>query len=169
MMPENRGGAADAKVAPTVASRSRRLSSFELVNWVAVDGSVIAKAIRFGLVGAVSGIIFGLAAAVLIDGFKISPNISSVVAYIISMPVNFLGNRNFSFRSKGHIWGDALRFSGLHIANMAVTAGAMSTAVEMMKLHYLFGVLGAIVLVPVTNFILMNVWVFGKRASSLGR
>ena len=133
-------------------------------HWFGSDGSIFAKGLRFGFVGAISGLIFAAITAALISGAGFDEKLSSIVGYVVSMPANFFANRSFSFRSQGRIWSDAVRFASLHFVNMAVTAGAMGAAVNVLALHYLFGVAGAILLVPLANFFLMNIWVFGARA-----
>jgi putative flippase GtrA len=140
--------------------RGARASAY----WFGSDGSLVAKGLRFGLVGATSGLIFACTTALLISGAAIDETLASMIGYVISMPVNFFANRSFSFRSQGHILSDAMRYAALHIVNIAVTAGAMEAAVNALGVHYVFGIIGAIVLVPLANFVLMEIWVFGRPA-----
>ena len=133
-----------------------------LLSWLTHGPSLAAKILRFGLVGAASGLIFAIATTALIK-LGSGEKIASVLAYIVSMPVNFVGNRSFAFRSQGPLLGDVMRFCAVHVANMAVTAGAMGAAVNALGLHYGYGIAGAILLVPTVNFMLMNLWVFRRR------
>lgn len=140
-----------------------------LIRWVGSNPSFIAKGIRFGMVGATSGLIFSGTTALLVSGFDANPKLASAVGYVTSMPINFIANRKFAFQSEGHWLGDVIRFCVLHLANIALTAGAMSIAVDALGLHYLFGVIAAILLVPVANFVAMYFWVFGQQADSRGK
>jgi putative flippase GtrA len=119
---------------------------------------------RFGIVGGISGLIFAATTALLISEGRVDATLSSIIGYVVSMPVNFFANRSFSFRSQGNILSDAIRYTVLQVVNMAASAGAMQAATNTLGLHYLFGIAGAIVLVPLTSFLLMEVWVFGRPA-----
>ena len=148
-----------------VNSASRSLApAISFLGWFVGDGSLLAKALRFGLVGATSGVVFAVVTAALINLGGVNPTLSSVLAYIVSMPINFIANRNFSFRSTSHVATDAIRFCSLHAANLAITAVAMSSAVNSLGLHYSIGIIAAIVLVPLCNFLLLDRWVFGTRS-----
>ncbi len=125
-----------------------------------------AKGLRFGLVGVSSGLVFAAVTALLVSGTGCGGKLASGCAYIASLPLNFVGHRNFSFRSESGLLGDAARFCAVHAVNLAVTLGAMAGAIDGLGLHYAFGVLGAVVLVPLTNFLLMNIWVFKRLSRS---
>lgn len=135
------------------------------VSWLTHGPSLAAKFLRFGLVGATSGLIFAIATTVFIK-LGSGEKIASILAYIVSMPVNFIGSRTFAFRSESGLLGDAMRFCAVHVANMAVTAAAMGAAVNGLGLHYGYGIAGAILAVPAVNFMLMNLWVFRRQRSS---
>ena len=83
-----------------------------------------------------------------------------MAGYLISMPINFFADRISAFQSRERAWADALRFVALDIFNLVATALAMATSIKALGLHYAFGIVGAIVCVPLTNFIPMNIWVF---------
>ncbi len=137
------------------------------IRWGVGSSSSAARFARFALVGGTSGLLFAIVTGVLVNMLEVDPKIASIGGYLSSMPVNFLGNRNFSFRSERALAGDVVRFVVLHCANMALTASAMATAFDYFGLHYLVGVLAAIILVPIANFLAMSLWVF--RTSAAGR
>lgn len=124
--------------------------------------STLMKAIRFGGVGAVSGFIFAIVTLCAARS-GLEPKLASIAGYVVSIPVNFLFNRCFSFRSENSLLSDFPRFLLVHACNMAVTAFAMGAMVDVLGLHYFFGVVTAIALVPVASFLAMNGWVFRKR------
>ena len=148
-----------AQTAPVEALRATRA-----VRWLARDASTIAQGLRFAVVGATSGLVFAAVTTLLVSLLGVDPKLASIGGYIVSMPANFIGNRTFSFRSRGAWHGEALRFCILHLVNMAVAGGTMGAIVDMLGLHYAFGIVGAIVLVPLVNFVLMKLWVFAPRA-----
>ena len=124
--------------------------------------SPLIKAIRFGGVGVVSGLIFAIVTLCAARS-GLEPKLASVAGYVVSIPVNFLFNRCFSFRSENSLLSDFPRFLFVHACNMVVTAFAMGTMVDVLGLHYFFGVVTAIALVPVASFLAMNGWVFRTR------
>lgn len=147
---------------------TRRIAVFH--RWVALclrSQALIAKSFRFACIGAFSGAIFLVVTAVLAGSFGVEPKVASVAGYLVSMPANFVGNKRFSFRSDGPIWGDLLRFGVLHTCNVLLTMGAMGATVNVLNWHFGFGAVTAIVLVPMVNFFVMNGWVFGRSAKRL--
>lgn len=137
-----------------------------LRNWLFHSDMVAAKGIRFGLVGAASGVIFALVTSLFASGFGWDGKAASVIGYVASIPLNFLGNRSFSFRSTGNLRAELLRFVLVHGFNIMVTVSALGAAVDILGLHYLFGVVFAIVLVPGATFLAMNFWVFARKDKS---
>lgn len=135
-----------------------------LCGWMNQSASLPAKLLRFSAVGTLSGVVFLLATIVLTSWLVIDAKISSVIGYVVSMPVNFIGNRRYSFRSRASLVGDLLRFSILHVANMTVTAAAMATVTDWLEMSFIFGAIAAILLVPITTFVAMNFWVFRYQA-----
>jgi putative flippase GtrA len=127
--------------------------------------ALILKALRFGMVGALSGAVFAGVTALFVSPLDFGPKLASVVGYIASMPLNFLGNRRFSFRSDNALTGDLLRFLLVHTCNILITTFAMGAVVDLLGLNYAFGIVAAIVLVPCVNFVVMNWWVFHKTIS----
>jgi putative flippase GtrA len=123
----------------------------------------LVKAIRFGLVGVLSGTVFSVVTALLVRLVGTDPKLASVAGYLASMPLNFVGNRRFSFRSAGSLAGDLTRFVLLHTFNILLTVLSMGVVVDLLRLHYAVGMVGAIVLVPLVNFAAMNWWVFRRR------
>jgi putative flippase GtrA len=120
------------------------------------------KALRFGFVGALSGLVFAVTTTILTGEIGLNPKLASVVGYLASMPPNFVGNRRFAFKSENMLSEDLLRFILLHAGNILLTVFAMGAVVDLLQLHYLFGIIAAIVVVPCVNFATMNWWVFRK-------
>lgn len=133
-----------------------------LIQRLRTSDDVVARGLRFACVGSASGAIFAAVTALLIRGFKVDPVLASVAGYCAAVPTSFLGHRGFSFRSKEHLTGDAARFTVAQTLNIAVTAGVMRVAIETVRISYIWGMIGAVVLVPMANFVLMHLWVFAR-------
>jgi putative flippase GtrA len=133
--------------------------------WLFGSGHILAKAIRFSFVGVLSGAIFAIVTALLVSGLGAPPIPASIAGYCASVPVSFLGHRAFSFRSNGQMTTDAVRFVLAQALNMAVTAGSMHMSVNWLGAQYYWGLVVAVVLVPIANFAFMNLWVFRQQGN----
>ncbi|MBN8943043.1 MAG: GtrA family protein [Rhizobiales bacterium] len=123
----------------------------------------MVKAIRFGMIGALSGAAFLGVTMVLVDLIGVGAKLAAAIAYLSSMPLNFIGNRRFSFRSRGSLVPDLSRFAVLHAVNLLLAMLSMGAVVDLLGIHYLLGAAATIVIVPLVNFAAMNWWVFRAR------
>lgn len=142
---------------------SRRLPAGP-VTWLLTSPHLLAKAFRFGCVGVLSGVIYALVTMAFVAGLGASPVPASVAGYCASVPTSFLGHRRFSFRSNGQWTAEAVRFVLAQAINIAVTAGSMHVATSALDLAYGWGMAAAVILVPIANFLFMNLWVFADPA-----
>jgi putative flippase GtrA len=124
---------------------------------------LLAKAIRFGFVGVMSGAVFSLVTVLLVAGWGVGAVAASILGYCVSIPASFLGHRQYSFRSRGFWATEAGRFVGVQLFNIAVTAGAMYGAVDYFRTGYAWGMAAAVILVPMVNFAFANLWIFRKQ------
>lgn len=131
------------------------------------SGRLAAKAIRFAGIGVLSGTIYAVVTASLVTGFGIAPVPASIAGYCASVPASFIGHRQFSFRSRGHIPLEVLRFVLAQAINILVTAGSMHAATALFGAHYALGMVAAVILVPIANFVFMNLWVFRDQEGSV--
>lgn len=134
--------------------------------WLLTSGHLLAKAIRFGVVGVSSGLIYAAVTALFVSILGVDPVPASVVGYCASAPMSFLGHRRFSFRSNGRWTGEAARFVFAQALNIAVTIASMHAATVWFGAAYWWGMIAAVVLVPIANFVFMNLWVFRDQAGT---
>jgi putative flippase GtrA len=125
------------------------------------SGHVLARLVRFGMVGVASGLVYAGVTALLVSRLVAGPVHASLVGYVLSVPVSFLGHRGFSFRSRGRLTVEARRFLLGQALNLTVTALVMDRA-KALHISYLWGIGATIVLIPIANFLLMHFWVFGR-------
>jgi len=144
---------------PSPAAALRRLAG---------SGHILAKALRFGAIGVASGTVYALVTWLLVAGFAVPPVPASIAGYCASVPMSFLGHRQFSFRSNGHWTGEAVRFGLSQAVNIAVTAGSMAAAVRLSHGDWWWGMVAAVILVPIANFAVMNLWVFRDQQHGKG-
>lgn len=132
-------------------------------HWLRTSPALLAKAIRFTMIGLLSGVTFALTTAALVAGWGVDPVAASVVGYCVSVPTNFVGHRQFSFRSRGRWTAEAIRFLLVQLFNIALTIGTMRCVVQYFHAGYEWGMLATVIVVPVANFVFANLWVFRKQ------
>jgi len=132
------------------------------VSWAQSAPHLTARAMRYSLVGFANGLVFAGTAMLAVSLLDISPIVASGFGYICSVPLSFVGHRNFTFRSENAWRDEATRFLLVHSCSLAASVLIMS-AVTGMDLPYYVGLLGAVVLIPGVNFLVSNFWVFTKR------
>jgi putative flippase GtrA len=126
----------------------------------------IGRGIRFAFVGTVSGGVFATVVIVLEWFSLVTPWSAGIFGYAASVPINFLANRIFSFRSNGAIAGETMRFIILHSINMLAAGFIMSLIVDILQWHFAFAIVVNFIAFPIINFAVMNWWVFGSVAKS---
>lgn len=130
------------------------------MNGLRTSGHFLAKAVRFAIVGVLSGAIYCVVTALLVTRAGVEPIPASIAGYCAAVPMSFLGHRRYSFRSNGRWTGEALRFVLAQALNISVTALSMYGATAFLGESYQWGMAAAVVLVPLANFAFMNLWVF---------
>ena len=137
-----------------------RLAIFNRLQRAAKSDALVLKVVRFGMVGVGSGLVFAAVTTAATTLGGIDSKLASALGYLASVPLNFLGNRQFSFKSSNALSGDILRFAFAHIFNILLTMALMGISVDVLNLHYSIGIVAAVTLVPFINFVFMNWWVF---------
>ena len=133
---------------------------FRLNRSAAGPRKLITKAIRFGLVGVASGVIYTAVMVICVASFGVGPKLASSIGYLAALPLNFVAQRQYTFVANGIVWREVLRFVVVHAANIVVSVGAIAATVDGLGLHYGAGIVAIWLLVPMTTFLLMNFWVF---------
>jgi putative flippase GtrA len=133
--------------------------------WLVGSDRLLAKAFRFACIGLLGGSIYALVTIALVSGLGIAPVPASLGGYVASVPLGFIGHRQFSFRSNGRWTAEVTRFVVSQALNMSVTAGAMYAATRYFAADYGWGMVAAVILVPIANFALLNLWVFRDQGA----
>ena len=126
--------------------------------WLLSSSEWPAKAIRFIVVGVLSGTIYAGVTALLVSFAGMAAVVASLIGYCVSVPTSFLGHRRFSFRSNGHLTTEAIRFAVMQAINLTVTAGAMQAAVGILRVPYYWGMVATVILLPIANFATSARW-----------
>lgn len=130
------------------------------------DNRSLFRFARFAIVGALSSLFYIALVLFLIEKLQIDSSLSAAIGYLVSVPVNYLAHRKFSFRSEEKKKRELPRFVLVHLCNMAISVGGMFGAVNGLGLPSWVGAGSAAVLVPVSTFLALHLWVF--RPASAG-
>ena len=106
----------------------------------AASRGAIAKFARFAAIGALSGGVYALAVALGVSGFALDPRLASALGYLASLPVNFAGNRKFTFLGNGPLALELARFLLVHGANIGASVLIMTLVVRGLGFHYAVGI-----------------------------
>jgi putative flippase GtrA len=128
-----------------------------------LNQNITARIIRFGIIGLLSGLTFIAVVFLAVLFANINPKIASTIGYFASLPVNFVGNKYFSFQSNNSIRQDVSRFGVVHVFNAALSFLIMGLMVDLLHYTYQYGVVATVVCIPVLNFIVLNYWVFKRK------
>ena len=120
----------------------------------------LAKFVRFSIVGALSGVAYAIVVALCVSLVGIGPGIASMLAYVTVLPMNFVAQRGFTFQSGNVISVDFPKFFIAQILALSICAAAMKFVVNILGLHYGYGIVFSLVLVPLLNFVILGKLVF---------
>lgn len=121
------------------------------------------RIVRFAMVGGLSSLLYLVFAWWLIDLVSIPPIQGTVAAYALVVPINFLLQKHFTFRSAAAASAELPRFLLVHGMNIALSAGIMALITTVWGLAPIWGMLATVAIVPVLVFLALEVWVFYRR------
>ncbi len=117
---------------------------------------------RFGIVGLLSTGLYFVFYLLLLALAPLAPPLASVTAYVLVVPLNFVAQRSFTFRSSGAIGGELYRYLAVTAIGLATSFCAVWVTSNWLALPAFVGGLATMALVPVVTFVLMELWVFLK-------
>jgi putative flippase GtrA len=121
------------------------------------------KIVRFAMVGGLSSLLYLVFTWVLVDSAAMHPVAGTVVGYLLVIPVNFLLQKHFTFRSNAAAATELPRFLFVHAMNILLSAGIMALIVSTLELAPIWGMLATVAVVPIIVFIVLDFWVFYRR------
>lgn len=116
--------------------------------------------IRFVIVGGLSSLLYVLIVIFMVEVAALSDSVAVVVAYLCATPLNYVLHRKVTFRSQGQVRKEIPRFLFIHGCNILLSLGGMEAATAYLGFPYWVGALSAAVIIPISSFILMQIWVF---------
>jgi putative flippase GtrA len=122
--------------------------------------ALVDKTWRYALVGVGVSLLYSLLIIALVDGLDANPTVASVLAFMVIVPLSYVGQRQFTFRDAGRVSFQRLRFGLMATSSFLAAAGAMYLVTEILHWSYLIGILLNWLIIPAINFFVNLVWVF---------
>ena len=126
--------------------------------------STMAKLFRFGLAGGLSTLLYGVCAWCLVYLIALPPVVASIIAYLLAIPVSFILQRQFAFRSLGNARAELPRFLLVQGTNLVASTATMHAVVNVFHANPTIGVLITMMVIPLLSFVMMHLWVFPLAA-----
>jgi putative flippase GtrA len=126
------------------------------------DDGLMGRAIRFALVGGVSTLAHALLTHWTVSRLLVAPTTATVIGYLLAIPLNFLLQRTFTFRSGQSLRRELPKYLVVHGLNIGGSFLIMYAITNLAGADYRWGILATMVVVPAMVFAAMNVWVFRR-------
>ncbi|MBK0399594.1 DUF2029 domain-containing protein [Limibaculum sp. M0105] len=125
-----------------------------------------ARLIRFGVVGVAATATHVLVLSGLIELAGIDPRFANIAAFMVAVPVSYLGHYYWSFGSV-HPHGETLlRFIVVAVSSLLGSQGLMLFALDILGASYWVGVALMVVVMPLVNFAVQQALVFRRRPTA---
>jgi putative flippase GtrA len=118
---------------------------------------------RFAIVGSFNSGLYAVVTWWLIAYGHVAPGPASLLGYLIAIPVAYFGHRWVTFTSAGAVPVEAVRFVTVHAMGLLVAWEAMDLTANRLGLHFAFGIIAAVVLVPLLSFLVLDHFVFNTN------
>jgi putative flippase GtrA len=118
------------------------------------------KFIRYGIVGSIGTIIHLGILSLLVELLSFNPIISSSAAFIVVVLISYYLNYNWTFQAQVKHLKALIRYITVCLVGFSLNAGIMFIIVDILNLWYVFGQILAIIIIPISNFILNSWWAF---------
>lgn len=120
--------------------------------------TVLKRGVRFGLTGVLMTAFHALLATLCIEIILITPSLANGIAALISTYISYLINTKWSFsrQCEGKI---LTRFYIVSLFGLLLAMG-ISHGIDQIGLHYAYGILAVVCIIPPVNFLLHQFWTY---------
>lgn len=117
------------------------------------------RLVRYGLVGMLGASIhFGTLILLVRAGMPPVP--ASVMGFVLTVLVSYLLNYYWTFEAKRVHRSSLPRYVVITVSGLILNASVMYLTVEVWEWDYRLGQTVAVILIPLSNFLLSSVWAF---------
>lgn len=128
-----------------------------------VNLATAARMLRFAITGGIASGVYAVVALIAVDLFAMSGLGASIVAYLVAIPVSFLGQKFWAFRAKGTLRQELPRFLAVQLFNLVAAAAIMAVLVDLAGIDRLIAIATVIIAIPVLTYALLARKVFTQR------
>lgn len=130
-----------------------------------INPKMIKKFLQYNLVGVTGTLIYLSALFIFVQFLHWPPVLSAVIAFFLNIICNFILNYRWVFRTT-YSKGKALsRFFLVSLLGLFLNTAIMFLVVHILVWPYYYGVILAILVLPLTNFLLHHYWSFSSNSS----
>ena len=122
--------------------------------------SVSEKAVRHLLVGGFGTAFYFVFVAAFVEVFSINPVLSVAIGFTVLHIYLYLVNRTWVYGATNRHMDAIVRFAILVAISFTLNTGIMYLTTEIFDYWYVWGLIFATILIPITNFVISNFWVF---------
>ncbi len=120
------------------------------------------RAARFGLVGGAAALVYAASLLSLVHLFNTGSMLSSALAYLVAIPFSFLGQKYFTFQSKGAMWKELPAFLLLQGFNLFAAMFVTHVVVDVLGLGHYAGIVAVIIAIAIISYGSMALAIFRK-------
>ncbi len=117
---------------------------------------------RFGLVGGIAALVYALVFLAMVKFLATGSIVSSTVAYGIAIPVSFVGQKYFTFKSQGAARREFAGYLLLQAANLVVSVALTYAVIDVLGLGYYVSISGVVFFVALSSYISMRFAIFSN-------
>lgn len=133
----------------------------DLSSWIIRSPAFPARIFRFAAVGGATSAGYFIFVAAMVHA-EFAEGFAAALAYLVFLPLNYIGHRRLTWRSKVPKSLEVLRFLGVHGITMLTCMTIMVFTIEVLYLSYWIGSLLIVVIAPLLNLSMFNIWVFRR-------
>jgi len=115
---------------------------------------------KFSIVGVIASLTYFIASYALVILFNVNGPIASVSGYLVGMIISFFGQGHVTFNSNHLSSGQFLRFCLLSAFGLLFSFVSVFVVVDLLQWRLIWALLATVIVVPLVNFLVMQVWVF---------
>ena len=122
---------------------------------------LVARLLRYGVVGTVVSLIYSAAVIIAVDGLGVAnPSLASMAAFLVTLPIAYFAHRRLTFRDAVSDPFQPWRFAATATVNFVVATAGMYLLTECLGRSFYLGIAVNWLLIPGTNFLVYVLWVF---------
>lgn len=123
----------------------------------------LKKLARFGVAGLGATVLYFILVTIFVAVFKMSTMWASICAYLLCIVYSYFVQSRYTFQVKSDSRQQVLRFVMLSVSGFFIAQFGMYFITGKLNLNYIFGAVFVCGIIPLSNFVLMTIWVFADE------